>query len=365
MQQTIYINARFLTQRITGVQRFAIEISKELRAIYPYNKLVFVCPYNIVQKEVADELGVTKIGNHTGHLWEQIDLPMYLKKCGNPLLLNFCSTAPVFYKNKITTLHDITFIRYPKTFSFKFNLLYRILIPLILKTSKHIFTVSQFSKDEIISYYHVNEKKISIIYNAVNDNFKTVKKEFLSNEKYLIAVSSIKENKNFPIVLRAFLLAHKEVPNLKLYIIGDLRTNSFKGMDTMINEISKHSNIKILGRVSDSDLIKYYSNAVAFIFPSLYEGFGIPVLEAQACGCPVIAANSSSLPEVLNGSALTCSPLSEKEFYHHIKSLLQSPQLAEELIEKGYNNVKRFSWVNSANKILNIIIKIENEQAKA
>lgn len=359
----LIVNSRFLTQPVTGVQRFAIELAKQLKDIYK-DDIIFVSPQNIINKEVANSLNVKIIGKRIGHLWEQIDLPLYLYEIGEPLLLCLCSTAPVFYKNKISTLHDITYVRYPKTFSFKFNLLYRTIIPLILKTSKHILTVSQFSKDEITHYYHINNKKISIIHNAVSHNFKPTKDETLANEKYIIAVSSIKENKNFPIVLHSFLLAHKEIPNLKLYIIGDLKTNSFKGMDTTISIMSKHPNIKILGRVSDSELIKYYSNANAFIFPSLYEGFGIPVLEAQACGCPVISANSSSLPEVLKGSALICDPTSEIDFSHHIISIIQSPQLSETLIKKGYNNLKRFSWKSSANIISNIISNIENERIK-
>ena len=148
----IVVNARFLTQPLTGVQRFAFEISRALRDLCNDKDLHFVAPSNILTPKKAKELDVEIIGSHTGHLWEQLDLPLYLRKVGNPLLLNFCNTAPIFYKNKLSTIHDITYIRYPQTFSKSFRYFYKVAIPLVLKTSRHVFTVSNFSKQEISDY---------------------------------------------------------------------------------------------------------------------------------------------------------------------------------------------------------------------
>lgn len=356
----LVINARFLTQPITGVQRFAIELSTLLKTSFP-KKIIFVAPHNIIHHDLAEKLDVQIIGTHTGHLWEQLDLPLYLTKQNNPLLLCLCNTAPILYSNKISTVHDITFIRYPKTYSINFNLFYKFIIPRILRTSKHIFTVSNFSKKEIQTYYKIHNHKISVIYNAVNKVFKSNQNQKLSKNNYILAVSSIKENKNFLMVYESFILAQKEIPDLYLYIIGDLNNNNFNNQEKLIKELHSHPQIKILGRITDNELIKYYSNAKAFIFPSFYEGFGIPVLEAQACGCPVIAANSSSLPEVLNNSAIMCNPNNKEEFADAIIKLNNKQKLIDELRNNGYKNVCRFSWERSCNNIIDTIKFIDNE----
>lgn len=167
----LIINSRFLTQQITGVQRFAIEISLRLKDMLKDNVL-FVAPNNIVQFEIAKQLNVKIIGKHTGHLWEQWDLPKWLKHNGSPLLLNLCNLAPLRYKNKISTIHDVSFVRFPQTYSRKFLLLYQFIIPKIILSSKLILTVSQFSKDEIVDVYKTDDKKIVVVYNAVSSFFK-------------------------------------------------------------------------------------------------------------------------------------------------------------------------------------------------
>lgn len=348
----VVVNARFLTQRITGVQRFAIELSRQLINIYG-KEAIFVAPYNILQKEIAEEFNVTVIGSHTGYYWEQIELPLYLKKHGSPKLLNFCSVAPLFYSNNIVAVHDITWVRYPKTYSNNFRVVYNFLIPRLCRKARNILTVSEFSKKEIAECYHIEKDKFLIVYNAVDKIFKKNEDQSLSNDNYFVAVSSVKENKNFPTVITSFLKLQKKQPNLKLYIVGDLSDKNFKAID--IQKYKLNPNIKLLGRVSDDDLIKYYSNARGFIFPSLYEGFGIPVLEAQACGCPVISSNTSSLPEVLQDSALFCSPMDSDSFADAMDRIIEDKELRDTLIEKGYQNVKRFSWKVSAKKIAQLI----------
>ena len=348
----LVINARFLTQKITGVQRFAIELSRELKKNYADN-VIFVSPANIIQKDVARELDVVIIGKHNGYLWEQMDLPLFLKQNGNPLLINFANMAPIFYSNKISTLHDITYIRYPHTFSWKFRLLYKIMIPLILKTSKHIFTVSNFSKEEIIGYYKIKPENISIIYNAVDSFFFPTKNNKSNQENYILAVSSVKENKNFPLVINCFQKVSETYNNIKLYIIGDLKSESFKNINS--TEFENNSNICFLGRVTDEELRDYYSNAKLFIFPSLYEGFGIPVLEAQACGTPVVSSSSGSLPEVLNNSAVMCDPNNITEFVNGVISILQSNDLSNILRNQGFINIKKYSWKKSCANVIETI----------
>lgn len=169
---------------------------------------------------------------------------------------------------------------------------------------------------------------------------------------YFLTVSSLNYRKNFITVLKAFSKFCESNQYGSLYIVGDLKCDSFNGID--IRAYKNNERIKFLGRVSDVELIEYYSNAVAFVFPSLYEGFGIPAIEAQACGCPVISSNSSSLPEVLGESALTCNPLDANRFAELMNDVFNNENLRANLIAKGYENVKRFSWNESAKKIVEI-----------
>ena len=350
----LVINARFLTQKITGVQRFAIELSRELKKNYADN-VIFVSPANILQKDIARELDVQIIGTYTGHLWEQIDLPIYLKKKGNPLLLCLANTAPLFYRNKISTIHDVAFKVYPKTFSRTFLCFYLLIIPKILKTSRHIITVSNFSREEIHKYYHTKKDKISVIYNAVNEKFTPSFLKKLNEQSYFLAVSSVNYRKNFLAVLKAFDLFKQKTNNEhKLYVIGDLTSDSFNRID--LSHYTNNPNIVFCGRVSDEELVDYYSNAIAFLYPSLYEGFGIPPLEAQACMCPVLCSAIEPLKEVLGGSALYANPYSTEDVAEKME-LMMNADLRKELKLLGKENLKRFSWSESASQLKEILCK--------
>lgn len=344
----IYVNARFLTQELTGVQRFAEQLSLSL--LSQRDDLVFVSPDGIVRKSVADNLNVQVIGKKNGHIWEQFELPRYLKKQGAPLLLNLCSTAPVFYKNQIVTHHDVTYKRYPKSFSRKFKMLYGILVPLMLRNSHRLLTVSEFSKREINEVYGVSEKKISIIYNAVSGDFAHSESSE-KKEAYLLAVSSPNYHKNFHGMIEAFLKI--KGPNCKLKVIGKAST-SFAVQD-YTQLLKETGNIEFLGRVEDEQLVKLYQNALAFVFPSFYEGFGIPPLEAQACGCPVISSNTASMPEVLADSVVYFSPEDTDMMAEVMMKIISDEDLRSDLIMAGQENVKRFSWDTSATKISAIL----------
>jgi glycosyltransferase involved in cell wall biosynthesis len=347
----LIINSRFLTQPLTGVQRFAVEISRQLKSLYE-GEIKFVAPRNIRHEETASELGVEIIGTRTGHLWEQTDLPQYLLKNKNPLLLNLANTAPLFYKNKIVTVHDIAFRVYPQTYDKRFLYYYKVMVPTIIRTSRHVVTVSNFSKRELVRFYNVADEKIAVVYNAVNESFCPTEDDDLQKENYFLAVSSLNHRKNLVSVLQAFDDFSRRNKNTNLYLAGDLNTRSFAGIN--LDKYMNNPRIKILGRVSNAELIRYYSNARAFLYPSLYEGFGIPPLEAQQCNCPAMVSEASCLPEIFLDSALYCNPLSMDSIQANMLKLLDG-NVRETLIAKGRENAKRFSWEKSARQIIDMI----------
>jgi len=340
----IYVNARFLTQSLTGVQRFSLEVCKELNLIR--SDLIFLVPRKseIVDLSILENFNIVEVVGGCGHYWEQVTLPIYLRRIGSPFLLNLGNTAPVFYKNKIFAHHDITYIRFPESYSLRFRLIYQLIASLNFKNSLSFITVSEFSKKDISDFYNVEMKDIHVLYNGVNSSFKENKSLISKNKKpFALAVSSPSHHKNFSALINAF----NKIDNpIELKIIGS-STNIFKNL----KDYEVNPNINFLGRISDDELIELYQTAEFFVFPSLYEGFGIPPLEAQACGCPVISSNAASLPEVLQDSAYYFNPKDVNSIRDAILKVLGDYSLRNTLKNSGLNNVKRFSWHSSALKL--------------
>lgn len=355
----LYVNARFLTQEVTGVQRFAEMISLELSRLK--KDICFLCPPEILRLGTAEKLNVKIIGRFSGPLWEQIELPNFLKTLDNPLLLNLGSTGPVFYENKIVTHHDVSYLRYPRSYSKSFVFFYKLIIPLMVKRSRHLITVSEFSKSEINQAYKTELSKISVVYNSANILFEPKKglERNDNQEVYLLAVSSPNYHKNFHGMLDAFLSAMERVSCsniIKLKIIG-ASSSVFSKPKYQRNKYS--NNVEFIGRVDDKKLADLYQNALAFIFPSFYEGFGIPPLEAQASGCPVIASNKAAIPEVLGNSVLYFNPDSCVDISDAMVRIIENSDLRSSLISLGLENVRRFSWEQSARKVIALVNNIE------
>lgn len=349
----IIVNARFLTQPISGVQRYGIEISKELKKLYK-DEILFLTPKNILHHEVAKEINARIIGRHIGYIWEQWDLPLYLKSVGKPLLLNFGNIAPLLYRNQITTIHDIMFYNY-NGYSFKKIVwAYRLLVPQVVRRSIHILTVSEYSKNEICNKFHLSLSDVSVIYSSYNKKMsKIINCDSLRIQHYFFTLSSCTETKNLILLLQAFTLLAYEYPDIKLYIAGKVSEKQF--LERGWGKYLQNSNIVLLGRVSDEELIKYYSNAIAFVFPSLSEGFGLPPMEAQGCGCPAILSNATCLPEIYKNSVLYCDPHDEKDLSDKMKMVIEDKTLAEMLVNKGFENMHYFSWEKNAYKLSKII----------
>ncbi len=344
MTDLITINGRFLEQRITGVQRFALEVTRALARIRPVRVLA---PQG-ADASLLPEVDVRFVGRSSGHIWEQFTLPRQLRSVGSPLLLNLASTAPATYSNQIATHHDITYVRHPQSFSRRFRVVYAALIPPILRNSKLVITVSNFSRDEISSHYGVDPGKFIIVPNAASSIFTPIGPRREPSD-YLLAVSSPNRHKNFAALATAFEAAHTSTI-ARLLIVG-AASDAFARTKTTMS-----SRVKYLGSVSDEELAELYRGAVAFAFPSLYEGFGIPPVEAQQAGVPVIAARSASIPEVLGDSALYFDPTEIADIQGAIEGVDASEELRGRLKALGLQNAAQYSWERSA-KVLSEAIE--------
>ena len=356
----IVINARFLTQEMRGVQRFAEQICLRLKDLR--DDLVFVAPEDIHLQDSAEQLQVLRIGRNRGQLWEQMDLPLWLARNGYPPLVSLGNTAPLFYGNQIATHHDITYIRHPESYSRTFRAVYRTLTPILLARTKALITVSEFSRREIAAHYGYPAKSICVVPNAVDSRFRPFCAEQCQRDStpYLLAVSSPTAHKNFARMIAAFLSV-EGLDDVELRIIGD-SNRIFSGS---LHDVSGSRRIRVLGRLTDEELVEAYQGAAAFVFPSLYEGFGIPPLEAQACGCPVIAARAASIPEVLGDSALYFDPLKVSDIAQSMQRILQDEALRRDLRHRGKANVARYCWNTSARQVSRLIDQAFNGVANA
>ncbi len=361
---TLAVNARFLTQTVSGTQRFAINISRELKRLQPETR--FLSPPNIKNQQVATELETKIIGARNyqiykklklpaDHLWEQFDLPHHLARHGYPRLLNLVNLAPYLYTNNVITIHDIVFRLHPQYFSKKFAFLYNTLVPRLARRARHIITVSQHSKSDICNHLLIPPDKVSVVYNAANLKHSTSEQAPPYPWPYILSVGALEPRKNIPRLIAAFQQLKDE--NLRLIIVGENTSHIFKNISNSkpdeehLQQI-KNNRIVFTGYLKDQELTNLYTHAIAFCYPSLYEGFGLPPLEAQACDCPVLVSNRTSLPEIFGSSALYCDPEDTDDIANKLRTLIGDQKLQTKLKNAGKKNRCRFNWNRSAKKII-------------
>lgn len=349
----IYVNGRFLTQPITGISRFAYEICKELSKII---KLTIIVPKNSIQSSYdITGLNIVEFGRLKSHFWEQISLPLFLRNKKNYILLNLSGLGPVICKSKITTIHDVSFLYNPKWFSLPYYIFYKTVTPLIINTSLHLLTVSEFSKAEILKYYRCDSDKISIIYNAVDFSFFKESKDISHPQlNSFLTVGSIDPRKNLVRLIKAF-----QNPILKDYELRIIGSKNKIFNDTHLNEsILVNDNIRFLGRLSDSEMINEYKKTSLFISASLYEGFGIPPLEALTLGCNVAVSDIPVYHEVFNEAVHYINPKNENEMAKDIIRAFKSGKGHKTTIIDFITN--KYSWTKSALELKKIIEKFNS-----
>jgi glycosyltransferase involved in cell wall biosynthesis len=352
----IVINGRFLTQGVTGVQRYAIEMASSLSNLQSHYHFVVVAPPGKLVSDVPNLIQDNyPLG---GHLWEQVRLPWLVKKMQADLLWCPGFTAPLlnFGVPLIVTLHDAAMFAGPEWFSPAFVLYYRLLIPLVGRVASKIITDSQFSRQELVKYGLVERlDNIEVVYcgltpltQKIDGSGKTL--EQLQGKRYVLSIGSRNPRKNMPRLLMAWNMIPNELKKGRILAIAGKvdRVFSKEKYSILPNDVI------FLGYIPEDDLFDIYSNADAFVYPALYEGFGIPPIEAMSCGTPVLVSNVSSLPEVCGNAALYCDPYNIDDIAEKLVQLLADKSLVMELTQRGFERVKIFSWNQSALKLIGI-----------
>ncbi len=272
-----------------------------------------------------------------------------------PYLFNFPS---------ILTIHDLITLDYPELCQNSSVIYFKLLLSRSLRNAKKIIAVSHTVKDDILKHFNLPEDKIEVVWHGINSIFvKTLNNEILKRyklpDKYILFVGNIEPKKNLERLIRAFyLLKHKHLIPHKLVIVGK-KGWKFKDVFMAIKKLELSNEIIFTNYVPEKDLPAIYSMSDLFVFPSLYEGFGIPPLEAMACEIPVLVSNRGALPETTGGNCLLVDPYDIFDIAHGMNCLLSNEKQRNQLIEKGKKWIGQFTWENTAYNT----IKVYNEIA--
>jgi glycosyltransferase involved in cell wall biosynthesis len=326
----VVVNGRFLGRSITGVERYAGEITRRLEG------RIRVCR------------PPTGVHGARGHLWEQIRLPRLAR---GALLWSPANTGPIATARQVVTVHDVAPLDHPEWFDPRVSAWYRWLLPRLVKRVARVITVSRFSRNRLIERLGVSEDRVVAIPNGVGAKFHPSSSEEVTRvmaryrltAPYLLMVGSLEPRKNFDIVARAWDETGRALDGVTLAIVGNTRPT----LKTAVPDRALGW-VRRLDAVVDADLPAIYTGAIGLLMPSLYEGFGLPVLEAMACGTPVMAARAGALPEVAGDAAVLVDPLDPSSVAGGLLRLVGDTATRETCRTRGLERAAGFDWDRSA-----------------
>lgn len=345
------INGKFMADSMMGIVRYAREITKSLDLILDeLSDITLLLPKNSYDVPKFKNIKIEFYGKHKGIRWEQFDLRRYMKTHSDSICINLCNTVPLFIAPGITTVHDIMYKVNPCYYTALRNRMSRywhiFQYWYIMRHEKVILTVSEFSRTDIEYHYPHAKGKIRVIpcgwqhvlkYKENPDWEKRY--PFLKKDEYYFSLATLSKNKNGKWIIES-----------ARYNADSIYAVAGRYYETEAIEIPQ--NVHMLGFVSDEDACALIHNCKAFIFPSLYEGFGLPPLEALSLGARVISSNATSLPEVLGNSVHYISP---KDANVNLEKLLN------ERLDMSEKTLKRYSWDKSAEKLLDILLQADEK----
>jgi glycosyltransferase involved in cell wall biosynthesis len=344
MPRKIFVNTRVLNFRMTGVQRYIGEI---LQRLVP--KLEEIRPPRA-------------IAGMRGHGWEQGILPY---RVGGDVLWSPANTGPLALMRQVVTIHDVVPLDHPEWLNPRFAALHRWLIPRIARRAAHVITISEFTRRRILEHTGVPPEKVSVIYNGVDSRFtpqseedidRMIRELDLPSRSYVLTLGSIEPRKNLPRLLEAWARLLPRIPDETWLVVSGLPGRSQVYDRVRIKQVPDR--VRFIGYAPDHCLPALYSGARAFAYLSLYEGFGLPLLEAMACGAPVITGNATSLPEVVGDAGILADPEDVQEISAALERILVDNDLRQRLSARGLARSKNYSWQKASHATYGILSEV-------
>lgn len=355
----VFINGRFFTQRQTGVQRMALETVRAIDRLLGTEagrglEVTLLAPVGAAVP-AFEHIAVRKGGWFSGgYGWEQLDLP---RLALGGVLLNLCNLGPVTKHRQVVVVHDATPRVMPEAFSRSFRLTYRVLVPLLGAVAARLVTISEFSRREITQWYGIPGKRMAICAEGGGHILRqpadrgVLQKNGLEGRRFFLAVGVGSRNKNTELVAAAFERAG--LTDIHLVMTGARERRVHQGAD---DRTFASETIHYVGHVSDAELRALYEHALALVYPSRYEGFGLPPLEAMTCGCPVVISDQPALLEIAGSSeAVLVTGMADVEgLARKMVQLAEDADLRCRLSERGRAHAARFTWENTAAVLLKL-----------
>ncbi len=340
MRAKVYLNARFAGQKVTGVGRFAEEIAARLAPLFARDARF---------EEVVLAPG-RPLSPKASVLWEQLVLPLRARA---GFVVSLANTGPLALRRQLVAVCDASVFAVPENYSLLFRAWYVFALNVLLRRAERIVTLSQFSRAELARHCRVPESRIEVVpcgsehIDAISADDAFPARARLEPGRYVLAVGTPSRAKNLAVLAEA--MATLRDTGLQLALAGNLEPSVFRDSGKPLAPFTR------LGYVSDAQLKALYQQAFCLVFPSRYEGFGLPPLEAMRCGCPVIASDAASLPEVCGAAALFFAPDDSRRLARHIRDLNGSQALRDELRARGRSRAARYTWTAAAERLFEII----------
>lgn len=373
----IAIDARmFGNEKFTGIGTYIQRLTNELFKLDTENEYILFMAEPEFSKFTPPNERVKKVLTTSSHysFAEQFKLPFEFSKEKFDLIHYPHFNSPIFYpKKSICTIHDITPLFFPghKMKSIVRRLAYRLVFKATLAKAQKIIAVSKSTKRDLIKHLRVNPQKIQIIYEGVDERFKpienndiitgadaachvSIKERLHITKPFIFFIGVWRGHKNIESLVRAFNVLKEKYKIPHQLVIGGRADLHYTKIQETIDQSPFKNDIITPGYISDSDLPILYNAADVFCLPSFIEGFGLIAIEAQACGCPVVSTNTTSMPEILADSAEFFDPTNIEQIAEQLYKVISNADLRKKLVEKGFENAKRFSWKKCAAETLKI-----------